>query len=348
MQSIAEQTDALQAFAGVLNGVHVDKGQRLEQRTYILPVPPSLLTRVRRALVSSARAQEGRDPLATVNSLNDRFNPAEAIERRIERAGLWAKVGKAEPMFRVQVLVQAQAPADSHWLGLFDRRHCDVFLLTARGATVLAHYLRSEPRSLIKRAFSAFHYAFHLDHALGTNGFFASLVHASRDLPEQGLYHWLGDDGIRRAFEEGDSDLAPDGYGRYLTEHAEIGFHLEWDAGTEPPQRLRTKARTALRAARGHVLWVAPRPGREQTIRSALERAATEPDESGRVAGFWTTHTGLLRTHGPLGEVWRGLEQDERRSLSTLPGRARGVLQIEDCLGKPGWWEHRPGGTEGM
>jgi hypothetical protein len=131
LQSIAEHTDALQAFAGVLNGVHVDKGQRLEQRTYILPVPPSLLTRVRRALVSSARAQEGRDPLATVNSLNDRYNPAEAIERRIERAGLWAKVGKAEPMFRVQVLVEAQAPADGRWLGLFDRSDAAGGLLKA-------------------------------------------------------------------------------------------------------------------------------------------------------------------------------------------------------------------------
>jgi hypothetical protein len=130
LQAIPEETDALQAFAGVLNTVSIPGGQRLEQRTYILPVPPSLLTRVRRALVSSARAQEGRDPLATVNSLNDRFNPAEAIERRIERAGLWAKVGKAEPMFRVQVLVQAQAPADGRVLR-FDRSETAGGLLKA-------------------------------------------------------------------------------------------------------------------------------------------------------------------------------------------------------------------------
>jgi hypothetical protein len=121
LQAIPEETDALQAFAGVLNTVSIAAGQRLEQRAYILPVPPPLLARVRRALVGAAREQEGRDPLATVNSLNDRFNPAEAIERRIERSGLWAKVGKAEPMFRVQVLVQAQAPADGRWLGLLDR-----------------------------------------------------------------------------------------------------------------------------------------------------------------------------------------------------------------------------------
>ena len=131
MQAIAGQTDALQAFAGVLNTVRVEAGQRLEQRAYMLPVPPSFLARVRRALVRTAHEQEGRDPLATVNSLNDRFNPAEAIERRIERAGLWAKVGKAEPMFRVQVLVQAVAPADGRLLRRWDRSQAAGGLLKA-------------------------------------------------------------------------------------------------------------------------------------------------------------------------------------------------------------------------
>jgi hypothetical protein len=118
LQAIHEQTDALQAFAGVLSTVRVDAGQRLEQRTYILPVAPSLLARVRRSLVTVARTQEFGDPLASVQTMSDRFNPAEAVERRIERQGLWAKVGKAEPMFRVQVLVQAVAPADARgWPG---------------------------------------------------------------------------------------------------------------------------------------------------------------------------------------------------------------------------------------
>ncbi|PZS33217.1 MAG: hypothetical protein DLM58_08240 [Pseudonocardiales bacterium] len=222
------------------------------------------------------------------------------------------------------------------------RKHPDVFLLTARGAAVLAHYMRAEPRPLIRRAFSAFHYAFHVDHALGTNGFFASLVGTSRELPDQGLYHWLGDDGVRRAFQDRDPELAPDGFGRYLTAEAEIGFHLEWDSGTEPPQRLRAKARAALAAARGHVLWVAPWPAREQTIRSAVER-----ESGGRSASFQTTHAGLLRKWGPLGPVWQGLDRGRRRQLADLPGRARSELQVEDCLGRPGWWERRPGGTEG-
>lgn len=223
------------------------------------------------------------------------------------------------------------------------RKHSDLFLLTAQGAHVLARYRRVEARPLIRRAFRAFHYAYHLEHALGVNGFFASVLAASRATPDQGLYHWLGDDGIRRAFADTDPELAPDGFGRYLTANAEIGFHLEWDAGTEPPQRLRAKARAALAAARGQALWVAPWAAREQTVRSALER-----ESNGRASGFWTTHTGLLGEQGPLGSVWRPLDSTERRSLDALPGRARRALQVEDCLGKPGWWERRPGGTEGM
>jgi hypothetical protein len=109
LQTIPDEIDALQAFAGVLSTVDVAAGQRLSQRAYLLPVPPPLLARVRRRLVGEAREQEIRDPLASVQGWGDRFNPAEAVERRIERAGLWAKVGKAEPMFRVQVLVRAEA-----------------------------------------------------------------------------------------------------------------------------------------------------------------------------------------------------------------------------------------------
>ena len=41
-----------------------------------------------------------------------------------------------------------------------------------------------------------------LKHALGVNGFFASLIAASTRLPDRGLYHWFGDDGVRRAFAD--------------------------------------------------------------------------------------------------------------------------------------------------
>jgi hypothetical protein len=257
------------------------------------------------------------------------FRTARRAQRRMHKLEAWQLVARWHQMEPRQV---------GGW-----RRHKDVFLLTARGASLLAHYLRTEPRPLIRRAFSAFHYALHVEHALGALDFFASLVHASRDLPDEGLYHWLGDDGVRRALEERDPELAPDGWGRYLTAGAEIGFHLEWDQGTETPQRLRAKARAAVAAGAGHVLWVAPWPAREQTIRAALTRVGGDGP-----AVFRTTNARLLRELGPLGHVWKDLGVGRCQRLTDLPGLARTELQVEDCLGKPGWWERRPGGTEGM
>ena len=44
-----------------------------------------------------------------------------------------------------------------------------------------------------------------------------------------------GDDGVRRAFAEQDPEMAPDGFGRYLTEDAPVGREiLLSDAGFDP------------------------------------------------------------------------------------------------------------------
>jgi hypothetical protein len=221
------------------------------------------------------------------------------------------------------------------------RRHPDLFLLSDRGAKVLALSQRSDPAPIAKRAAAAFRYALHIDHALGVNGFFASLIQASRALPDQGLYHWVGDDGVRRAFQDRNTDLAPDGWGRYLTERREIGFYLEWDQGTEHPQRLHAKAAAAAEAGRGQVLWVAPWLAREDAIRAAIARHLGQ-----RTA--WTTHVDLLREQGPLGQIWQPCPGDGRRQrLSELPGQPNTERQLTDCLGRPGWWKRRPGGTEG-
>jgi hypothetical protein len=221
------------------------------------------------------------------------------------------------------------------------RKYPDLFLLSARGAWVLAHSQRTDPQPFISRAFNAFNYRLHILHAVGVNDFFATLVRASRGLNE-GLYHWVGDDGVRRTFQERGEDVAPDGWGRYLTEAAEIYFYLEWDRGTEPPARLRAKAAAADKAGAGHVLWVAPRPARETALRSVLQASKSE-----RPA--WTTHVGLLQEHGPLSGIWQPSPGGGRRQrLAELPGQPRTDRQLEDCLGRPGWWKRRPGGTEGM
>src|ERR1700730_2664773 len=101
------------------------------------------------------------------------------------------------------------------------------------------------------------------------------------------------------------------GVSRY---HAEIGFHLESDFGTEAPQRLRAKAHPGAAAARGHVLWVAPWP----PMRADHGQCTRARD--GRPPGTSPDHA--RRAPAPVGTVvlvWQDFGQGERRSLTTLP-----------------------------
>src|SRR5262249_53156428 len=154
-----------------------------------------------------------------------------------------------------------------------------------------------------------------LDHTLETNGFWVSLAAAARDLPDQGLYHWVGDDAMRRNHQERGVDLAPDGWGRYLVPGGEIRFSLEWDRGTEPPQRLARKAQAyqAQPGGGGSVLVALTGQTREASVRAAIARVLT----SRSPVRLWTTHVGLLREHGPLGPIW-----------SEVAGRGDGRIRL--------------------
>jgi hypothetical protein len=61
----------------------------------------------------------------------------------------------------------------------------------------------------------------------------------------------------------------------------------------------------------------------------------------GRAARFWTTHRGLLRERGPLGDIWQevGVSGERRVELVTLAGPARSERRVQDCIGRPGWWD---------
>ena len=51
---------------------------------------------------------------------------------------------------------------------------------------------------------------------------------------------------------------------------------------------------------------------------------------------------------GVRGALWRGPEGGgERISIPDLPSRPRSLRPIADCIGKPDWWERRPGGGAG-
>jgi protein involved in plasmid replication-relaxation len=77
------------------------------------------------------------------------------------------------------------------------RRLPSLFLLSERGAVVLARVLRTDARRLVKRSWYAAEYVLQLEHDLDVNAFFVGLAAASRELADQGLYHWVGQDSLR-------------------------------------------------------------------------------------------------------------------------------------------------------
>ncbi len=227
-----------------------------------------------------------------------------------------------------------------------------VYVLAAAGARLLAHASNADPRPLIARSRHARERAFHVLHDLEANGFFVDLAAAGRDRPGEGLYHWLGEPACRdgRAAE---GAPASDGWGRYLLPDRELFFDLEWDRGTEHERRLRQKAsayvsyfRGRRGASRHHVLFVAPTDRREGELRRVIAGALTQAAECCR---FWTTTAAFIKNEGPQGRIW--LEVQSSRpglvAFGQMPGAPRSDRRVEDCIGKPGWWERRPGGGEG-
>jgi hypothetical protein len=185
------------------------------------------------------------------------------------------------------------------------------------------------------------------------NGFFIALAHASRALRDEGLYHWVGEWAARILYKERGAAFAPDGWGRYLTPTGEVVVLLEWDRGTESPQRLGAKANQYVRYFQGrrdaevnHVLFVASTPTREGVIQVAVARrlpAAHRP-----CCRFWTTSADRLQNEGSLAALWSPVAGSTGRlGLADLPKRPRSARSADDCIGKPAWWERRVGGGEG-
>jgi Replication-relaxation len=237
-------------------------------------------------------------------------------------------------------------PTNGRW-----RRHSSVFMLSERGATVVAACQGLDPKPFIRRAWVTAHRILHLEHTLEANAFFVALAEASRDRPNEGLYHWIGDDSMRANFQARGIDLAPDGWGRYLVGEREITFMLEWDRGTELPQRISAKAAAYAEGYAGrpydsdHVLFVAPSTRRESTIRTAIVHAVRHAEQE----RFWTASVDLLHLEGTLGMVWSrvGVTAAERALLAMLPGPPTDGTATHACIAKTAWWKHRPWAGEG-
>jgi len=249
-------------------------------------------------------------------------------------------------------------------------RRPSLVLATPRGAHLLADIHGDSPWPYVRRAKDARDHCWHVVHDLEANGFFIDLVLASRLGLKEGLLRWVGEETCRadrRLFaKENPRPVAtPDGAGLYLIAGGIIHFDLEWDRGTASMSRLRRKIRTSIAywkntrdAERYHVLFVLSRPSREEVLRPLLQ------DESSRSScRFWTSTVERLEAEGPLGQLWCDAKETKaeqawppparleaarlpRLRLTELPPLEKSKRTINDCIGRPGWWDRRPGGGE--
>jgi hypothetical protein len=245
-------------------------------------------------------------------------------------------------------------------------RRPSLLLLTPRGGRLLADIRGQPPLPYAQRAKEARDHCWHVTHDLEANGFFIDLILASRLGLREGLLYWFGEESCRsnrRAWGKGKRwpVATPDGAGRYLFRGTLIRFDLEWDRGTESSSRLRQKVRTYVGyytdvegADRHHIPFVLSNPHRENTLHSIVRRET--PGFAYTLCRFWTTTLEQLEAHGPLGPLWadtgrdpkdlKPLAQRPRLRLIELPSSETCERTIAECIGRPGWWERRPGGGE--
>ena len=226
-----------------------------------------------------------------------------------------------------------------------------VYGLTSSGARRVAQLRGQDPRPIRDRARRAREQTYHLRHDLEANRFFTKLAAGARDLPDQGLYHWLGEATCRAAYER-DGSPTSDGWGRYLLADREITFDLEWDRGTEHARRIRQKAigyvtyfRGRRNAALNHVLLVAPTRVREGELHDLISPILPQYTNLCR---FWTTAVETVSAIGWLGAVWLEITgPPDRHPFADMPGYPRSTRAASDSIAKGRWWDRRPGGGEG-
>ncbi|MET8983246.1 replication-relaxation family protein [Streptomyces sp. NPDC004539] len=158
------------------------------------------------------------------------------------------------------------------------------YVLDIAGAALLAREHGIEPRELDYQHDRALGiaYSLHLAHTVGTNGFFTALIARSRHPDTTGrLTAWWSEARCTRLF--GDI-VRPDAYGIWQSGPTSVEWFLEFDFGTERPDRVAAKLpRYARLAATTGIttpvlIWM-PTPRREAQIRHALAEALAGLDD---------------------------------------------------------------------
>lgn len=184
------------------------------------------------------------------------------------------------------------------------------YLLDQLGAAAVATERGLEPAELDWSRTKALKLASskQLDHLVEANGFFTSLIEATRTQGGIEVIAWWGQ---RRCAQAWGELVRPDGYGALESAGEVLELYLEWDRGSEALSRIEDKLVRygELEAAlerRPELAFVAPSDGRERELLDVLrDHPAT--------ATLITT--AARHTTDPLGTNWLNPHHDNRISL---------------------------------
>jgi hypothetical protein len=160
----------------------------------------------------------------------------------------------------------------------------------------------------------------HLAHTVGANQVFVDLLAHARNHPGTRLARWWGP---ARAAAATGQRVHPDGHGVWTERGCQVGFWVEYDAGTEPLHRLLAKINPHARLQQiggpdYPVLFHLPNPTREAN----LHRRLIEGDDRLLTTVATTTPVTVSGTEdGLAGRVWLVGAQRERQRLIDLPSR---------------------------
>ena len=147
-------------------------------------------------------------------------------------------------------------------------RSPSICMLSSRGASALADLTGDDPRQCVLRAEHALSRHHYLVHDLEANQLFVDLARATSTMPTLGLYHWVGEHGIRRAYAE-ERGPVPDGWGRVLLGDRELFLHLELVESDVRASPVQARATLASSTAVGDLAYPGP---------AARRRGRVSPD----------------------------------------------------------------------
>ncbi|WP_189115988.1 replication-relaxation family protein [Pilimelia terevasa] len=154
----------------------------------------------------------------------------------------------------------------------------------------------------------------HLDHLIGTNGFFTALHAHARAHPGTRVVRWWSEATCRTATG---GAVRPDALGVWADGRRRVPFWLEYDTGTETVARVAAKLSGYAQlagspwAALSVLVFTSGGARRETALHAALARAA-----SGTTLNVATA---TADAGGPAGPVWRRIGHGDRVALADLP-----------------------------